>query len=310
MMISVRGVNAVPHPDRGAGAEAPRARAAPTRIVLTKEGSLDVMTLNVEPCPETAPDLAALESAKAALALDIKALIGVERRGECAVGVNGIERSVGKARRVVDRRNLEGVRDDRWRGGQSAFTPPQIFLEASRPSKRRPQRRPVSLRLTTYGPTNWAAAATSGRPASCGRPGRRRRRRDPRNESARTPPLIARVRCPGRTPAGSSARLLQRARGLEGRPACRSGIAEGSTAIEPFRRLRGTPSAPSRAVPEARGHHVVRRHLANTKRGLTSSKASTRARIFRFRPCLDAACIVACAGVSSRRSSSSRPIDL
>ncbi|SAL59300.1 phenylacetate--CoA ligase PaaK [Caballeronia humi] len=75
------------------------------QIVLTKEGPLDVMTLNVEPCPESAPDQAALESAKGALAYDIKALIGVSAIVN-VLGVNGIERSVGKARRVVDRRNL------------------------------------------------------------------------------------------------------------------------------------------------------------------------------------------------------------
>ncbi|SAL18272.1 phenylacetate-CoA ligase [Caballeronia choica] len=75
------------------------------QIVLTKEGPLDVMTLNVEPCPESAPDLAALESAKGALAYDIKALIGVSAVVN-VLAVNGIERSVGKARRVVDRRNL------------------------------------------------------------------------------------------------------------------------------------------------------------------------------------------------------------
>jgi phenylacetate-CoA ligase len=75
------------------------------QIVLTKEGPLDMLTLNVEPCPESAPDVGALDRAKAALAYDIKALIGVSAVVN-VLGVNGIERSVGKARRVVDRRHL------------------------------------------------------------------------------------------------------------------------------------------------------------------------------------------------------------
>jgi len=73
------------------------------QIVLTREGPLDVLTLNVEPCPETAPDTAALNLAKQALAYDIKALIGVSAVVN-VLAVNGIERSVGKARRVVDKR--------------------------------------------------------------------------------------------------------------------------------------------------------------------------------------------------------------
>ncbi|WP_296663124.1 phenylacetate--CoA ligase PaaK [Paraburkholderia sp.] len=73
------------------------------QIVLTKDGPLDVMTLNVEPSPESAPDGAALEIARKALAHDIKALIGVTAIVD-VLEVNGIERSVGKARRVIDKR--------------------------------------------------------------------------------------------------------------------------------------------------------------------------------------------------------------
>jgi phenylacetate-CoA ligase len=61
------------------------------------------LTLNVEPCPESAPDTAALNTAKQALTYDIKALIGVSAVVN-VLAVNGIERSVGKARRVVDKR--------------------------------------------------------------------------------------------------------------------------------------------------------------------------------------------------------------
>lgn len=80
-----------------------RALAPHYQIVLTKEGPLDVLTLNVEPCPDTSPDATAVDAAKQALAHDIKELIGVTARVN-VLPVNGIERSVGKARRVVDKR--------------------------------------------------------------------------------------------------------------------------------------------------------------------------------------------------------------
>ncbi|KKJ03204.1 phenylacetate--CoA ligase PaaK [Burkholderia gladioli] len=73
------------------------------QIVLTREGPLDVMTLNVEPCPHRNATTALLDAAGQALAYDIKALIGVTAIVK-VLPVNGIERSVGKARRVVDKR--------------------------------------------------------------------------------------------------------------------------------------------------------------------------------------------------------------
>jgi phenylacetate-CoA ligase len=73
------------------------------QIVLTKEGPLDVLTLNVEPCADALADAAALNAARTALAYDIKALIGVTAIVN-VVPINGIERSVGKARRVIDKR--------------------------------------------------------------------------------------------------------------------------------------------------------------------------------------------------------------
>ncbi|WP_186204934.1 phenylacetate--CoA ligase PaaK [Burkholderia gladioli] len=73
------------------------------QIVLTREGPLDVMTLNVEPCPHRNAATALLDAAGQALACDIKALIGVTAIVK-VLPVNGIERSVGKARRVVDKR--------------------------------------------------------------------------------------------------------------------------------------------------------------------------------------------------------------
>lgn len=101
-MMIVRGVNVFPTQIEEQLLKQ-RALAPHYQIVLTKEGPLDVLTLNVEPCPETAPDTAAIQAAKQALAYDIKSLIGVTAVIN-VLPVNGIERSVGKARRVVDKR--------------------------------------------------------------------------------------------------------------------------------------------------------------------------------------------------------------
>ena len=101
-MMIVRGVNVFPTQIEELLLKQ-HALAPHYQIVLTKEGPLDVLTLNVEPCPETAPDTGVLDQAKAALSYDIKALIGVSAVVQ-VLGVNGIERSVGKARRVIDRR--------------------------------------------------------------------------------------------------------------------------------------------------------------------------------------------------------------
>ncbi len=101
-MMIVRGVNVFPTQIEELLLKQ-HALAPHYQIILTKEGPLDVLTLNVEPCPETAPDTGALNTAKQALAYDIKALIGVSAVVN-VLAVNGIERSVGKARRVVDRR--------------------------------------------------------------------------------------------------------------------------------------------------------------------------------------------------------------
>jgi phenylacetate-CoA ligase len=101
-MMIVRGVNVFPTQIEELLLKQ-HALAPHYQIVLTKEGPLDVLTLNVEPCPETAPDTGALNTAKQALAYEIKALIGVSAVVN-VLAVNGIERSVGKARRVVDKR--------------------------------------------------------------------------------------------------------------------------------------------------------------------------------------------------------------
>ncbi|KWF70339.1 phenylacetate--CoA ligase PaaK [Burkholderia pseudomultivorans] len=101
-MMIVRGVNVFPTQIEEQLLKQ-RALAPHYQIVLTKEGPLDVLTLNVEPCPETAPDTATIEAAGQALAHDIKSLIGVTAVIN-VLPVNGIERSVGKARRVIDKR--------------------------------------------------------------------------------------------------------------------------------------------------------------------------------------------------------------
>ncbi|KVO32754.1 phenylacetate--CoA ligase PaaK [Burkholderia ubonensis] len=101
-MMIVRGVNVFPTQIEEQLLRQ-RALAPHYQIVLTKEGPLDVLTLNVEPRPETAPDTATIDAAKQALAHDIKSLIGVTAVIN-VLPVNGIERSVGKARRVVDKR--------------------------------------------------------------------------------------------------------------------------------------------------------------------------------------------------------------
>ncbi|SIO65467.1 phenylacetate--CoA ligase PaaK [Paraburkholderia phenazinium] len=103
-MMIVRGVNVFPTQIEELLLKQ-HALAPHYQIVLTKEGPLDVLTLNVEPCPETAPDTAALSTAKQALTYDIKALIGISAVVN-VLAVNGIERSVGKARRVVDKRKV------------------------------------------------------------------------------------------------------------------------------------------------------------------------------------------------------------
>ncbi|AOK45893.1 phenylacetate--CoA ligase [Burkholderia sp. MSMB617WGS] len=101
-MMIVRGVNVFPTQLEEQLLKQ-RALAPHYQVILTKDGPLDVLTLNVEPCPETAPDAAMIDAARKALAHDIKSLIGVTAIVN-VLPVNGIERSVGKARRVVDKR--------------------------------------------------------------------------------------------------------------------------------------------------------------------------------------------------------------
>jgi phenylacetate-CoA ligase len=73
------------------------------QCVLSKDGPLDALTVRVEAVPGMAADDARVQAAARALEHDIKAYIGVSA-GVVALAEGGIERSVGKARRVVDQR--------------------------------------------------------------------------------------------------------------------------------------------------------------------------------------------------------------
>jgi phenylacetate-CoA ligase len=101
-MMIIRGVNVFPSQIEELLFKQP-VLAPHYQILLTKQGPLDCIAVHVEPTPESALDTAALQSAVDALAYDIKVFIGITARIELKT-VNGIERSVGKARRVVDQR--------------------------------------------------------------------------------------------------------------------------------------------------------------------------------------------------------------
>jgi phenylacetate-CoA ligase len=71
------------------------------QCVLGKEGPLDTLTVRVEAALGASADVA--NAASAHLAHEIKSMIGVTAAIEI-LATGGIERSVGKARRVVDLR--------------------------------------------------------------------------------------------------------------------------------------------------------------------------------------------------------------
>ncbi|MEL7430288.1 MAG: phenylacetate--CoA ligase, partial [Pseudomonadota bacterium] len=76
------------------------------QIELAKNGPLDEMTVHVEAAPDSATEAARSVSAKE-LASHIKGVVGVS----CRIDVRepgGIERSMGKAVRVIDNRKKEG----------------------------------------------------------------------------------------------------------------------------------------------------------------------------------------------------------
>ncbi|MGG5809398.1 phenylacetate--CoA ligase PaaK [Falsiroseomonas sp. CW058] len=99
-MIILRGVNLFPSQVEEQILRVPHL-APHYQLILTREGPMDSMTIAVECEPGT--DEAERAGAAKALAHHVKAMIGVSARIELR-DPGAIERSVGKARRVVDRR--------------------------------------------------------------------------------------------------------------------------------------------------------------------------------------------------------------
>jgi phenylacetate-CoA ligase len=73
------------------------------QCILTREGPLDALTVAVETRQEVAHDSAAAQAAAQTLAHEIKTYIGTSARIELRP-CGGIERSLGKAKRVLDQR--------------------------------------------------------------------------------------------------------------------------------------------------------------------------------------------------------------
>ena len=73
------------------------------QCILTREGPLDCLTVAIEAGAGLSPDSRDVQGAAEQLAHDIKAYIGTSAQIELRPA-GGIERSMGKARRVVDRR--------------------------------------------------------------------------------------------------------------------------------------------------------------------------------------------------------------
>jgi phenylacetate-CoA ligase len=103
-MMIVRGVNVFPTQIEELILK--RAELAPHYVcMLTREGSLDELTVAVEVRAEI--DHAGEQAQEAArkLAHEIKAYVGTTARIELRAP-GGVERSVGKAKRVIDKRKL------------------------------------------------------------------------------------------------------------------------------------------------------------------------------------------------------------
>ncbi len=102
-MMIVRGVNVFPTQIEELILK--RSELAPHyQCILTRDGVLDSLCVAVETRPGLAPDSASAQAAARLLQHEIKAYIGtsadIELRAE-----GGVERSLGKARRVLDRRH-------------------------------------------------------------------------------------------------------------------------------------------------------------------------------------------------------------
>lgn len=99
-MMIVRGVNVFPSQIEELILKHPEL-APHYQCVLSKDGHMDTLTVRVECAHGAEPAMA--QSARATLANDIKAYIGVTAGIE-VLPEGGVERSVGKARRIVDLR--------------------------------------------------------------------------------------------------------------------------------------------------------------------------------------------------------------
>ncbi|MDI1275706.1 phenylacetate--CoA ligase PaaK [Polaromonas sp.] len=102
-MMIVRGVNVFPTQIEELILK--RHELAPHyQCILTREGNMDCLRVAVETRPGLAPDSASAQAAARVLQHEIKAYIGtsvdIELRAE-----GGVERSLGKAKRVLDRRH-------------------------------------------------------------------------------------------------------------------------------------------------------------------------------------------------------------
>lgn len=102
-MMIVRGVNVFPSQIEELILRQP-ALSAHYQCVLTKDGPMDALTVWVETQVGLAPDAPVAQAAAHALQHDIKTFVGtsaqIELRGE-----GGVERSMGKAKRVLDLRH-------------------------------------------------------------------------------------------------------------------------------------------------------------------------------------------------------------
>ncbi|TWO70445.1 phenylacetate--CoA ligase [Caenimonas sedimenti] len=106
-MMIVRGVNVFPTQIEELILR--QAELAPHyQCILTREGPLDALTVAVEASQGVAHESSEARGAADRLAHDIKAYIGTSARIELRPS-GGIERSMGKARRVVDQRRAPGA---------------------------------------------------------------------------------------------------------------------------------------------------------------------------------------------------------
>jgi phenylacetate-CoA ligase len=103
-MMIVRGVNVFPTQIEELILRQPEL-APHYQCILTREGPLDCLTVAVEVAPGQAHDDGNAQSAAQKLAHHIKSFIGTSAQIELRPA-GGIERSMGKAKRVVDRRTL------------------------------------------------------------------------------------------------------------------------------------------------------------------------------------------------------------